>query len=44
MMAFRTSPGREMFDKSILVLISSDSGRTAREGFAEEAESPADRK
>jgi len=29
--AFRTSPGREMFDKSILVLISSDSGRLARE-------------
>jgi hypothetical protein len=44
MMAFRTSPGREIFDKSILVLISSDSGRAEREGFAEEAASPDDRK
>jgi hypothetical protein len=31
LIAFRTSPGREIFDKSILVLISSDSGRLARE-------------
>jgi hypothetical protein len=31
MMAFRTSPGREIFDKSILVFISSDSGRLARD-------------
>jgi hypothetical protein len=44
MMAFKTSPGREIFDKSILVLISSDSGRVEREGRAEDAASPAERK
>jgi hypothetical protein len=37
--AFRTSPGREMFDRSILVLISS-SPRTEREAFLPAAEDP----
>ncbi len=39
--AFRTSPGREIFDRSILVLISSASTRLERDGFAEPAASPA---
>jgi len=34
-MAFRTSPGREIWERSILVLISSLSARGERDGFAE---------
>jgi hypothetical protein len=38
-MAFRTSPGREIWERSILVLISSLSARLERDGFADPAAS-----
>ena len=43
-MAFRTSPGREILERSILVLISSLSMRAGRECFAALCVSPAPRK
>ena len=39
--AFKTSPGREMWDRSILVLISSPSGRLDRDARAVACDSPA---
>lgn len=42
--AFRTSPGREMLDRSILVLISSPSARLGRDGLEAVWASPAARK
>lgn len=43
-MAFRTSPGLEILDRSILVLISSPSARLGRDGLAAECASLAARK
>jgi hypothetical protein len=43
-MAFRTSPGREMLERSILVLISSLSRRLGRDCFVEVCASLAARK
>ncbi len=43
-MALRTSPGREIWERSILVLISSESARVARAGFAAAWFSPAERR
>ena len=40
MMALSTSPGLEMWDRSILVLISSDSARLGRPSLAEVCDSP----
>ncbi len=44
MIAFRTSPGFEILDRSILVLMPSDSLRAERADFAEEADSADPRK
>jgi hypothetical protein len=42
--AFRTSPGREILDRSILVLISSPTARLGRDGLAAVCASLAARK